>query len=45
MIAEATGLHENTIRQIRKDENSNPTYKVMAALSEYFEKERMLNHE
>ena len=45
MVAEATGLHENTIRQIRNDETANPTYKVMVALSEYFEKERMLNHE
>ena len=45
MVAEATGLHENTIRQIRKDENSNPTYKVMVALSEYFEKERMMIHD
>ncbi len=45
MVAEATGLHENTIRQIRNDETANPTYKVMVALSDYFEKEWMLNHE
>jgi len=34
-VAEATGLHYNTIREIRDNENANPTYKVMVALSEY----------
>jgi hypothetical protein len=34
-VAEATGLHYNTIAQIRDNENSNPTYKVMLALSAY----------
>lgn len=37
MVADATGLHFNTIRQIRDGENANPTYKVIKALSDYLE--------
>ena len=37
MIAEATGIHFNTIREIRDNENANPTYKVMLKLTDYLE--------
>jgi transcriptional regulator with XRE-family HTH domain len=37
MIAEATGIHFNTIREIRDNENANPTYKVMTKLTVYLE--------
>jgi transcriptional regulator with XRE-family HTH domain len=37
MIAEATGIHFNTIREIRDNENANPTYKVMTKLTDYLE--------
>ena len=36
-VAEATGLHYNTIREIRDNPNANPTYKVLLALSTYLE--------
>ena len=36
-VAQATGLHYNTIREIRDNPNANPTYKVLLALSTYFE--------
>ena len=36
-VAEATGLHYNTIREIRDNPEANPTYKVLVALSNYFE--------
>lgn len=34
-VAEATGLHYNTIREIRDNPDANPTYKVIRALSDY----------
>lgn len=34
-VAEATGLHYNTVREIRDNPNANPTYRAMKALSEY----------
>ena len=37
MVAEATGLHYNTIKQVRDNAQSNPTHKVLIALSEYLE--------
>jgi len=37
MIAEATGIHFNTIREIRDNKNANPTYKVMTKLTDYLE--------
>lgn len=37
MVAEATGLHYNTIKQVRDNVQSNPTHKVLSALSEYLE--------
>ena len=35
MVAEATGLHYNTVRNIAVGENTNPTYEVFKALSDY----------
>lgn len=37
MVAEATGLHYNTIKQVRDNVQSNPTHKVLSALSDYLE--------
>jgi hypothetical protein len=37
IIAEATGIHFNTIREIRDNENANPTYRVMTKLTDYLE--------
>lgn len=37
MIAEATGLHYNTIKAVRDNEGANPSYKVLKALSDYLE--------
>lgn len=36
-VAEATGLHYNTIREVRDNPQANPTYKVLLALSDYLE--------
>lgn len=35
MVAKATGLHFNTVRDVRDNPNANPTYKVLKALSDY----------
>jgi hypothetical protein len=37
MISAATGLHYNTIRAVRDNEDANPSYKVLKALSDYLE--------
>lgn len=37
MVAEATGLHYNTVRDVRSNTNANPSYRVIKALSDYFE--------
>ena len=37
LIAEVTGVHVNTIRDIRDNEDANPTYKVLLALNDYLE--------
>ena len=37
MVAEATGLHVNTVRNVRDGENKNPTYEVLLKLSDYLE--------
>jgi hypothetical protein len=37
VVAEATGLHYNTVRNIATCENPNPTYAVLKALSDYLE--------
>lgn len=38
-VAESTGLHYNTIREVRDNPNANPTYKVIRALSNYLTRE------
>jgi hypothetical protein len=35
MVSDATGLSIPTVRSVRDDENSNPTYKVLVALANY----------
>lgn len=35
LVAEATGLHYNTVRGIASGENVNPTYAVLKAISDY----------
>jgi hypothetical protein len=35
MIVKATGVHYNTLRDIRDNLDANPTYKVLAALNDY----------
>lgn len=42
-VAEATGLHYNTIREVRDNPNANPTYKVLVALSDYLEGREVSN--
>ena len=37
-VAEATGLHYNTIREVRDNPEANPTYKVLKALSDYLKR-------
>jgi hypothetical protein len=37
MVAEATGLHYNTIRGVRDSNVANPSYRVLKALSNYLE--------
>jgi hypothetical protein len=37
MIVKATGVHYNTLRDIRDNLDANPTYKVLAALNDYLE--------
>ena len=36
-VAQATSLHYNTVREIRDNIQSNPTYRVLKALSDYLE--------
>lgn len=40
-VAEATGLHYNTIRELRDNPQANPTYKVMLAISTYLESRKV----
>jgi hypothetical protein len=35
VVAAATGLHYNTVRDVRDNLEANPTYKVLAALDAY----------
>ena len=35
IVAAATGVHENTVRDIASGRNDNPTYRVMLSLSDY----------
>jgi hypothetical protein len=43
-VAEATGVHYNTIRKVRDDLNANPTHKVLQALSDYLESRKVAQH-
>lgn len=36
-VAEATGLHYNTVRDVCSNPDSNPTKKTLEALSQYLE--------
>lgn len=36
LLAEITGIHVNTLRDIRDNENANPTYKTLQLLNDYF---------
>ena len=40
IVAEETGLHYNTIRNIRDGKNTNPTYFVVSALTNYLKEEK-----
>ncbi len=37
VVSKATNLHYNTLRDIRDNPNTNPTYQTMKALSDYLE--------
>lgn len=37
-VAQATGLHYNTVRKVRDAAAANPTHRVMAALSDYLQR-------
>jgi len=37
-VADATGVHYNTLRELRNNPDANPTYKVMMAVSDYLER-------
>ena len=39
-VAAATGIHYNTIREVRDNVEANPTLRVIKALSGYFERQR-----
>lgn len=36
-IAQATGLHRNTLARIRSGQQPNPTYYILAKLDAYFD--------
>lgn len=40
VVADEAGVHFNTLRTIRDDPKANPTYRVIKALSEYFEAQK-----
>lgn len=42
-VAEAIGLHYNTVRNIAAGENTNPTYEVVKALSDYLTNKEEMN--
>lgn len=37
MVAQSTGLHVNTVMRIRDGQNTNPSYDVVVALSNYLQ--------
>jgi N-acetylmuramic acid 6-phosphate (MurNAc-6-P) etherase len=36
LISKATGIHANTLREVRDNSQANPTYKVIKLLNDYF---------
>jgi ribosomal protein L10 len=36
VVAEVTGIHANTLREVRDNPLANPTYKVFKSLNDYF---------
>lgn len=40
-VAKATGLHYNTVRDIRDREDANPTYRAVEALTKYLESQQI----
>lgn len=36
LVASATGIHRNTLAEIRDNPEANPSHKTLAALSDYF---------
>lgn len=36
IVSEATGIHVNTLRDIRDSDTANPTYKTLQLLNDYF---------
>lgn len=40
-VAKATGLHHNTVRDIRDRDDANPTWRAIVALSEYLESQQV----
>lgn len=36
LIVKATGIHYNTLREVRDNAEANPTYKVVKLLNDYF---------
>ena len=39
VVAQATGIHYNTLKTIRDTEDANPTYRVVQSLSEYIKRD------
>lgn len=37
IVAKATGIHFNTIREIRDNKDANPTYRVITKLADYLD--------
>ena len=36
LVSNATGIHRNTLAEIRDNPDANPTHNTLAALSDYF---------
>ena len=43
MVAKATGLHINTVRDVRDNPGANPSYRVIKALSDYLRRSEIVN--
>lgn len=37
VVADKTGVHYNTLKNIKDGKNTNPTFKVIKSISEYLE--------